>query len=461
LSYAVKPGEVEPIATLVAAAEATAATPIASNELDTELVGRARTRSRARMLGHQQVLGLALGAGFLAAAGCELAFLPAVRSFSLPAAAISVISYALVSQIEFEVANVTTYPGQLVLVPMLFALPPRTVPLLVAAAFLLAHAPHLPRGRHLSHVPLVLANASHALGPALVLSVAGAGEPHWSRAPVYVAALGAQLLADLVPGAIWSYRTYSVRLVQHLEAMRVSMLVDAALAPVGLTAAIATGGRIWGVLAGVPIVALLRVFARERQVRIDHALELSSAYRGTAILLGDVIEADDAYTGSHSRDVVDLVVAVSDRLGVDPAVRQRAELAALLHDVGKVKIPAEIINKPGPLDDEERLVMNQHTIVGEQMLETIGGLLGEVGRIVRSSHEHWDGSGYPDGLAGEEIPLAARIVCTCDTWSAMTTDRSYRAALSDEAAAAELRRCSGTQFDPAVVDALLSVLDRH
>ena len=172
-----------------------------------------------------------------------------------------------------------------------------------------------------------------------------------------------------------------------------------------------------------------------------------------------MIEADDAYTGSHSRDVVDLVSPSPTGSGVDPRVRHRAELAALLHDVGKVKIPGEIINKPGPLDADERLVMNQHTIVGEQMLETIGGLLGEVGRIVRSSHEHWDGGGYPDGLAGEQIPLAARIVCTCDTWSAMTTDRSYRAALPRREAAAELRRCAGTQFDPAVVDALLAVLE--
>jgi putative nucleotidyltransferase with HDIG domain len=207
-------------------------------------------------------------------------------------------------------------------------------------------------------------------------------------------------------------------------------------------------------------VALLQVFARERQVRIDHALELSSAYRGTAMLLGDVIEADDEYTGSHSRDVVDLVVAVADRLGLDPEKRQRAELAALLHDVGKVKIPPEIINKPGPLDDAERALMNTHTIVGQQMLDQVGGLLGDVGGIVRSCHERWDGAGYPDGLAGETIPLEARIVCTCDAWSAMTTDRPYRKALPNALALAELRGCAGTQFDPRVVDALVAVLDQ-
>ena len=102
--------------------------------------------------------------------------------------------------------------------------------------------------------------------------------------------------------------------------------------------------------------------------------------------------------------------------------------------------------------------MKTHTVLGEQMLEQIGGLLGDVGHIVRSCHERWDGTGYPDALAGESIPLAARIVCACDAWSAMTTDRSYRKALTLDAATDELRRCAGTHFDPRVVDALVSVI---
>jgi HD-GYP domain-containing protein (c-di-GMP phosphodiesterase class II) len=104
--------------------------------------------------------------------------------------------------------------------------------------------------------------------------------------------------------------------------------------------------------------------------------------------------------------------------------------------------------------------MNTHTIVGQEMLDQVGGLLGDVGGIVRSCHERWDGAGYPDGLAGETIPLEARIVCTCDAWSAMTTDRPYRKALPNALALAELRACAGTQFDPRVVDALVAVLDR-
>jgi len=207
----------------------------------------------------------------------------------------------------------------------------------------------------------------------------------------------------------------------------------------------------------LPLVALLRNFSRERKQRIDHALELSDAYRGTAFLLGDVVEADDAYTGSHSRHVVDLVLAVADELGLNEADRRDAEFVALLHDVGKIRIPGSIINKPGPLDAEERALMETHTVIGEEMLDRVGGMLGHVGHLVRSCHERWDGNGYPDKLAAENIPLVARIVCACDAFSAMTTDRPYRAARTLEEALAELERCSGTHFDPLVVDGLLRV----
>ena len=117
--------------------------------------------------------------------------------------------------------------------------------------------------------------------------------------------------------------------------------------------------------------------------------------------------------------------------------------------MGKVRVPNEIINKPGPLTDDERKVMERHTVEGEQLLLRVGGLLGEIGRVVRSCHERWDGEGYPDGLAGERIPLLARIVSCCDAYNAMTSDRSYRKALPAEQAQAELRACSGTPVRPA------------
>jgi HD-GYP domain-containing protein (c-di-GMP phosphodiesterase class II) len=146
-------------------------------------------------------------------------------------------------------------------------------------------------------------------------------------------------------------------------------------------------------------------------------------------------------------------------MGLKGRERRNAEFGALLHDVGKVRVPKEIINKPGPLADLEWLVVKQHTVWGEEMLKAVGGILGEVGSIVRSCHERYDGTGYPDGLHGEEIPLIARIVFACDTFSAMTTDRSYRKARPTAEAIAELRRSAGTQLDPQVVETLVAIIE--
>ena len=153
-----------------------------------------------------------------------------------------------------------------------------------------------------------------------------------------------------------------------------------------------------------------------------------------------------------------LSVQVAERMELDEDTRRDAELGALLHDIGKIAVPDEIINKPGPLDDEEWAIMKTHTVEGERMLARVGGLLADVGLVVRASHERWDGGGYPDGLVGEQIPVAARIVSACDAYNAMTTDRSYRKSLGTEVAVSELRKNAGTQFDPAVVDALVAVV---
>ena len=234
----------------------------------------------------------------------------------------------------------------------------------------------------------------------------------------------------------------------------------ASLAAVGLAFALSAVAEPYAVFLVLPLAALIDVFARERRARIDGMLELSSAYRGTALLLGDVVEADDAYTGLHSRDVVSLAVAVADELGLDTEQRRDTELVALLHDVGKIRMPTEIINKPGPLTPAERAVMETHTIEGQKLLERVGGLLSRAGIVVRSCHERWDGAGYPDGLAGEQIRLVARIVMCCDAFSAMTTTRSYRSALPVEEALAELVRNAGSQFDPQAVTALVAVVER-
>jgi HD-GYP domain-containing protein (c-di-GMP phosphodiesterase class II) len=155
-----------------------------------------------------------------------------------------------------------------------------------------------------------------------------------------------------------------------------------------------------------------------------------------------------------------LALTVAQDLGMDSIEQRNVEFGALLHDVGKIAIPNEIINKPGPLDDEEWLVIKTHTVEGQRMLDQVGGVMQEIGQIVRSSHERWDGGGYPDGLAGEAIPRAARVVACCDAFNAMTTDRSYRRAMSNDEAIVELKVNAGTQFDPEVVQALIRVVDR-
>src|SRR4029079_4836038 len=204
-------------------------------------------------------------------------------------------------------------------------------------------------------------------------------------------------------------------------------LVDAMLAPLGLLAVFA---GTYSFLMCMPLVALLGIFAHERTERLRHTAALSNTYRGTAHLLGDVLEADDAYTGTHSRSVVSLSLKVARAMGVGGAALRNVEFAALLHDVGKITIPKDVVNKPGPLDETEWELMRTHTVEGERMLERVGGVLGEVGQIVRSCHERWDGKGYPDGLANDDIPLEARIVCACDAFNAMTTTRPYRKGMS-------------------------------
>jgi len=178
----------------------------------------------------------------------------------------------------------------------------------------------------------------------------------------------------------------------------------------------------------------------------------------TARMLADLVEEDDPYTGLHCRDVVRLSLAVAHELRVGEDVRQDVELGALLHDVGKLGVPKSIVRKAGPLSEPERILMRRHTVHGERMLLREAEL-SHIAAIVRASHERWDGDGYPDGLAGETIPLASRIIAACDAFDAMTTNRPYRRARSLDDARAEMIACAGTQFDALVVSALLVVVD--
>jgi PAS domain S-box-containing protein len=167
------------------------------------------------------------------------------------------------------------------------------------------------------------------------------------------------------------------------------------------------------------------------------------------------LEARDFYTGAHSKQVVELAAGVADRLGLDEGDKRDVEHVALLHDIGKVGIPDAILQKQGPLDDQEWQLMRQHPVVGEHIIAGTPGL-SHLAAAMRAEHEHWDGGGYPDGLSGAQIPLASRITLACDALNAMTHDRPYRSAMTLERAEAELRSSAGTQFDPQIVDALLT-----
>ena len=402
---------------------------------------------------------LLASASFLAVA-LALVGLGGVSGFSLPTAALFVLAIAVAGNVRFDVGAGFTVPTQAIFVPMLFGLPVSVVPLLVATALALGTLPRIiQRNYSPSWLLTAVSNSWFAVGPAAVLLIADDHRPN-GAVGVLLLALAAQFACDFAACATRE-RLIARSTVRELAADVMPIYaIDLALSPLGLTVAIAASAAhsYWTVLLIVPLFGVLQLFSRERQARLEQLVELHDAYQGTALLLGDVVEADDTYTGEHCKSVVHLALDVTDDLGLDADRRRNVEFGALLHDVGKIVIPKEIINKPGKLDDREWAVIKTHTIEGQRMLEKIGGFMREIGRIVRSSHECWDGSGYPDGLSGEAIPLEARIVSACDAYNAMTTTRSYRAAMSPAEAVAELERCSGSQFDPRVVRSVVRVI---
>jgi len=422
------------------------------------LLAEARERTRNSLARRERLTNVGFSVAFLIAAGGLALLAPAERTADPLLAVLLVLAYAVVARVEFSAGAGIVVPTQVVFVPMLLLLPTPLVPLLVVCAMVLTDAVRALRsGSGPRRARATLADAWFSVAPALVLVLAGAQTPAWEHAPFFIIALAVQLVGDALIAIARSRLSLGVRPVVMRHELALVYRVDVLLAPVGLLAAFGAAGQPYAALLVLPLVALFALFAREREARIDGAIELSQAYKGTALLLGDVIEADDQYTGDHTKDVVELTLRVADAHGVDGETRRGAEFGALLHDVGKIHIPNAIINKPGPLDDDEWAVMKTHTVEGQRMLERVGGVLARVGVVVRASHERWDGGGYPDGLAGEQIPLAARIVSACDAYNAMTTDRSYRRALPVADAVAELERCAGSQFDPAVVAALVDV----
>jgi diguanylate cyclase (GGDEF)-like protein len=238
-----------------------------------------------------------------------------------------------------------------------------------------------------------------------------------------------------------------------------------AVAPLGLE-----GGRTGYIVAAVPEqgeaafteqpVRLLAGIASQAKLAIANAgsfENLERTFLSTVEALANALEANDEYTSTHARSITDLSLWVGAGLGLDPRGMKRLELGALLHDIGKIGIPANILSKPGPLTEHERGVIELHPELGEKILAPIDRLA-EVRPIVRHCHERWDGEGYPDGKTGEEIPIESRIIFVCDAFHAMTTDRPYRKRLSVAEACRRLEESAGSQFDPGIVEVFLSLL---
>jgi len=199
---------------------------------------------------------------------------------------------------------------------------------------------------------------------------------------------------------------------------------------------------------------LRETFKAERAQRA----RLQDSYMATVRALSNAVEARDAYTGKHAERVAAFGLEIARAMGSSLADDPQTEFGFLLHDVGKVAVPDAILYKPEPLTAEERTLMARHPEIGAQILRDVE-FLGEAKAVVRHHHERWDGTGYPDGLRGEAIPLAARVFAVADTLDALTTDRPYRPAVSLEQARITIAEGAGTQFDPAVVAAFARVGD--
>ncbi len=421
-----------------------------------ELLADTFAREGSRMDKRELVFATIASAAF-AAAVAGLWLLRPPHSFEIAPALISLVVLVLATLVRFDTPFGGARATQLGLVPLLFAVPLGIVPIAVAIVLAISTLPAVRAGElrpaRLLQIP---GNAWFVIGPVAVFALAGT-QPRDAGAALLVAALGAQFVADF---SVSSARILTLRgtTLSSVFSDTWAYGIDAALSGIALIVAEEIRNTPLAPLALVPLLGLLAVFAHERHRRLQSMLELSSAYRGTALVLGDVIQADDGYTGEHCKSVVSLALEVAEHLGLSAERRRNLEFAALLHDVGKIAIPKEIINKPGKLDPHEWTIIKTHTVEGQKMLERVGGFMRQVGQIVRSHHERWDGAGYPDGLAGEAVPLEARIISCCDTWNAMRTDRPYRKALSHDVAVAELVSNAGAQFDPRLVDAFVRLV---
>jgi putative nucleotidyltransferase with HDIG domain len=239
-----------------------------------------------------------------------------------------------------------------------------------------------------------------------------------------------------------------------------------------LSVAIVVDGAVWGVLnieaveagalgeAEAVLVEAIAASLGSALHRVELIADIERSFTTTLAVVTSTVEAKDDYTACHGSDVAELAERVALRMGLSLKQAREVHYAAMLHDVGKIAVPSEILCKQGPLTEDEWVVMRSHTVVGAELVQRIDAFA-HLAPAIRSSHERIDGRGYPDGLAGERIPLAARIVAACDTYDAIVTDRPYRAARTPSQAREELLRVCGSQLDESVVAVLLDELSDH
>jgi HD-GYP domain-containing protein (c-di-GMP phosphodiesterase class II) len=435
---------------------------VSAPEVDPQLeslLRSAKSRAAAPLAGADR-RAEAISAALLVLAIAGLAiWMPGTRHLSLETAAMLLLGLVAASGVRFSLGASTGSPTEPLLIASLLLLPPAAAVVLVVVADVCVRLPdYVCRRTHPDHLLLHFGDAWHAVGPALIAGALVTGPPGLHSLPILVAALAAQVAVDSSAFAARAWLAHGMPPQLQLRAAAISFLLDAALAPLGLLVAVAAHAEPLAVLLLLPLIGLIALLGGEREKRLEQSVALSDAYRGTALLMGDMLELGDPYTGGeHSWGVVALVLQVGEALGLDAREQRRLEFAALLHDIGKLRVPREILNKAGGLTEEEWEIVRRHPADGQQMLERVGGMLGEIAPAVRAHHERWDGRGYPDGLKAEEIPLAARIICACDAFNAMTTTRPYRPAMPVADALTELRACAGRQFDVQVVDAILEL----
>lgn len=236
-----------------------------------------------------------------------------------------------------------------------------------------------------------------------------------------------------------------------------------------LSVAVMVDGEVWGVLnleaveadalneADAVLVEAIAASLGSALHRAGLIADIERSFTTTLAVVTSTVEAKDDYTACHGSDVAVLAERVALRMGLGGKEAREVHYAAMLHDVGKIAVPSEILCKQGPLTEDEWVVMRSHTVVGAELVERIDAFA-HLAPAIRSSHERIDGMGYPDGLYGAQIPLAARIVAACDTYDAIVTDRPYRAARTPAQAREELLRVTGSQLDEVVVNVLLEEL---